>query len=356
MGSIKMNSLVEGYYKAVGTFYLVLKNEKGKFTASTSSGTEYPVTVEYGDFGAAHPEVQRRSGMANYNIKITLRLSEENQGRPLEGHEYGIVYDGGRYAALKGTPAFASLEKITEEELEEIRNDFDPIEAPPGPYKLHPEKLGRILWLTGSPGMGKSTSAQLLARSHGYVYYEADCFGSLRNPYVPLEVADPSVAQMHQKALNGPGCVERKATVLKGRKAMSALVQGNDWDKKALLEYYRIMAADIAREKRRIGGSFAVAHVLISPEVRAVLREELGPDLIIVVLTMNNVERRQRILTRHGGESSFTDLMDMFAKKMDDISGVENDEPNTIELLVDDSMTREDVVDKIKQKLEEIRF
>ena len=46
----------------------------------------------------------------------------------------------------------------------------------------------------------------------------------------------------------------------------------------------------------------------------------------------------------------------MFAKKMDDISGVENDEPNTIELLVDGSMTREDVVDKIKQKLEEIRF
>ena len=128
------------------------------------------------------------------------------------------------------------------------------------------------MWLTGSPGMGKSTSAQLLARSHGYVYYEADCIGSLRNPYVPLEVADPSVAQMHQKALNGPGYAERKATVLKGRKAMSSLVQGSDWDKKALLDYYRIMAADIAREKRRIGGSFAIAHVLISPEVRAVLR------------------------------------------------------------------------------------
>ena len=46
----------------------------------------------------------------------------------------------------------------------------------------------------------------------------------------------------------------------------------------------------------------------------------------------------------------------MFAKKMDDISGVENDEPNTIELVVDGSMTRQDVVDKIKQKLEEIRF
>ena len=68
----------------------------------------------------------------------------------MEGHEYDIVYDGGRNAALKGTPVFASLEKITEEELEEIRNDFDPIEAPPGPYKLQPEKPGEgWLLLTG---------------------------------------------------------------------------------------------------------------------------------------------------------------------------------------------------------------
>ena len=65
------------------------------------------------------------------------------QDRPFEISDYGIVYDGGRYCALKGTTeAVASLEKITEKELEEIRNDFDPIEAPPGPYKVQPEKQG----------------------------------------------------------------------------------------------------------------------------------------------------------------------------------------------------------------------
>ena len=32
--------------------------------------------------------------------------------------------------------------KITEEEKIAIQNDFDPIEAPPGPYKIQPENQG----------------------------------------------------------------------------------------------------------------------------------------------------------------------------------------------------------------------
>ena len=44
--------------------------------------------------------------------------------------------------------------------------------------------------------MGKSTSAQMLGRDHGYVYYEADCFTRLCNPYVPLNVDNPSLAQV----------------------------------------------------------------------------------------------------------------------------------------------------------------
>ena len=39
--------------------------------------------------------------------------------------------------------------------------------------------LGKIIWLSGAPGMGKSTTAQILGRLHGYVYYEADCFGKM---------------------------------------------------------------------------------------------------------------------------------------------------------------------------------
>ena len=44
----------------------------------------------------------------------------------------------------------------------------DPISAPPGPYTVQPDVLGKFLLLTGGPGMGKSTTAQLLARNKGY--------------------------------------------------------------------------------------------------------------------------------------------------------------------------------------------
>ena len=53
----------------------------------------------------------------------------------------------------------------------------------------------------GPPGAGKSTSGQLLGRNHGYVYYEADCFGMFANPFVDLHAKDPSLEIARQKPL-----------------------------------------------------------------------------------------------------------------------------------------------------------
>ena len=62
---------------------------------------------------------------------------------------------------------------------------------------------GKLVWLSGAPGMGKSTSAQYLAKDHGFVYYEADAFAHLRNPFVNLETDNPSMAITTQKVLKG---------------------------------------------------------------------------------------------------------------------------------------------------------
>ena len=40
-------------------------------------------------------------------------------------------------------------------------------------------------------------------------------------------------------------------------------------------------------------------------------REVLGPDLIIIVLTMPRAERRERILRRHHGDEKSADLFDV---------------------------------------------
>ena len=48
-----------------------------------------------------------------------------------------------------------------------LADEGDPIEAPPGPYKIQPEVQGNLVLLTGAPGAGKSTTAQLLGRLKG---------------------------------------------------------------------------------------------------------------------------------------------------------------------------------------------
>ena len=51
--------------------------------------------------------------------------------------------------------------------------------------------------------MGKSTSAQILARDHGYVYYEADCFSLLKNPFNDVHADEPSKNIVKLKSLKG---------------------------------------------------------------------------------------------------------------------------------------------------------
>ena len=55
--------------------------------------------------------------------------------------------------------------------------------------------------------MGKSTSAQLLARNHGYVYYEADAFAMMLNPFVDLHDDNPSMATAKQRILKGDSMI-----------------------------------------------------------------------------------------------------------------------------------------------------
>ena len=64
-----------------------------------------------------------------------------------------------------------------------------------------PGKPGKIYWLSGPPGAGKSTTCHLLAKKNDYIYYEADATSQLKNPFIPVDVDDPAMAQMNQKSL-----------------------------------------------------------------------------------------------------------------------------------------------------------
>ena len=54
-------------------------------------------------------------------------------------------------------------------------------------YDPRPGKPGKIYWISGPPGAGKSTTCQILAQKYGFVYYEVDnAFGNY-NPFPDLQ-------------------------------------------------------------------------------------------------------------------------------------------------------------------------
>ena len=53
----------------------------------------------------------------------------------------------------------------------------------------------------GPPGAGKSTSAALLGRDHGYVYYEGDCIFTWSNPYINPRSEEPTMEDYNQVPL-----------------------------------------------------------------------------------------------------------------------------------------------------------
>merc|ERR1719219_946750 len=235
---------------------------------------------------------------------------------------------------------------MTEEEAEELDNDGDPIDAPPNHYKVEPERQGRLIWITGPPGLGKSTSAQLLSREHGYVYYEGDCFFGLRNPYIPPNVDNPSLQSSKQRKLVGEGVKERRAICEKAVKQWEARMEGKEVDNVALEAMYREMCKDIARERARLGGDWAIAVVLHSQSMRDFVRSQLGPDLEIVVLEMTLEEQMERIRGRHEGSEDAVEMMKAFFNFCEP-AGPE--EANTIGITVTPGMSPDEVLQRILQ-------
>ena len=168
-------------------------------------------TLKFGSYEETLPEIEKVTGKKNYDVEMTY------WGGVLKSRG-SLTDDGSRIIMPALFTPNGELEEfywMSKEEFEELRDAGEPIEAMSCPYRIQPESLGKLLWISGPPGAGKSTSAQLLCKNTGFVYFEADCTMKHANPYIPADVENPSMAQMYQKHLkvstnhhNGQICIK----------------------------------------------------------------------------------------------------------------------------------------------------
>ena len=332
-----------GYYQArhgswVGMLGLVegenytMHSASGKPTNQEYSGLKG--TMVYGHFGETHPDVAKETGKSRYNVEITF-VGQENHAVLSE--------DGKRFTFYGGTHCVDFLDWMSEEEVTRYKDSGDPVDALPNHYKIQPENQGKLLWLCGAPGLGKSTSGHLLSKKAGYVYYEADAFMNHLNPYIPPQVDDP-IAWMKQKFFKKVP-QDRIDDVADGFPEFLAMAEGKKCDYEKISKFYSAMCVDITKGKKRIGGDWAVAQAVPTRELRDHIRSKMGPTLIFVVLYMSKEDQLARLKVRYGDEADM--YVNMLSNTYDFFEPATEDEPNAIHLVIKKDMTPDDVVEKI---------
>ena len=216
-------------------------------------------TLTAGDFGET-PEIIREltGGVERYNMQLKNEWFEKRAVLNAEGTR--IMYIG-------WIPGKAEImELASDEKIEEVKNSRDPVDAPsiPSYYTPQPHRKGRLLWFSGPPGAGKSTSAQLMGRHHGYIYYEGDAYFGFVNPYVDVHVDNPSLAQMSQKPLKGipPHAIKKMDDASEVFKNMSkGIFEGLD---ETFQDMLPLLTEHVKQQRKQLGGDWSLAHAVFS--------------------------------------------------------------------------------------------
>ena len=345
MTDIKSLPWTDGIYKLKNMNMMVFNVTGEKVKTENLTGDEIDESFgggawKFGEFEEARPEIAKHTGKKNYNVEITLWGGKWTTK--------GVVSEDGKTVTIWSmSNQLDSFEWLSEEDYSALKDAGDPADAPPNHYKIQPEYIGKLVWISGAPGLGKSTSGLYLSKIAGYVYYEADAFGMHVNPYIPSDVDEPSLATVKQKPLKGVP-KDRTDAVNNGIKDFMAMIEGKDFEVEKIEEFYSAMCKDIAKERKRMGGDWVVAQAVPTKALREHIKRQLGPDLIFVVLNMTKEDQMKRILARHGEQGGVTDwlikLYDLYEPAMED-------EKNAIDVVVTSDMSRDDVVQEILKML-----
>ena len=185
-----------------------------------------------------------------------------------------------------------------------------------------------------------------MGRKHGYVYFEADCVGMFVNPFINLNLENPSLQGMKQKPLKGLTKDTIKA-LENGNELFEAISQGKfDGIEEKFRPTLEVVSKTILKQRKRLGGDWSIALACFSRSQREMLRKILGPDLVFIVLNMTNECQMKRLAGRHG-DGQGEEFTGYLTKMFEIYEPAENDEENAYNVKVTEDMTPDDVIQKV---------
>jgi len=298
-------------------------------------------TLKHGNFKETDPKNFNLTGKQNFEISLT------DPSKP-EDEEFGVLSEDFRTITFKAKLGMMySMELIDVAEAialkEKSDQEKDPADAPSNHYPLRPGHIGKLVFISGNPGFGKSTTARRMMDTKGFVYYEGDCFMSHKNPYLPPGNNSAIDALLLAKPLKGVP-KERKEVVKSAMKEWEKIMAGNE--EYQLEDFYAMMCEDILRERKRVGGDWVVAQAVPTRKLRDLIKSKLGPDLLFVVLNLDKDHHRERLEPRLPtfGEQ----FVDVFLNMKYELA--EENEENVLDLKITRQMELDDVVEIIMKQ------
>ena len=168
---------------------------------------------------------------------------------------------------------------------------------------------------------------------------------SHKNPYLPEAKNSAMDALITAKSLKGVP-KERREIVKQSMKEWGKVVKGEDYN---LEEFYSIMCEDILKERKRVGGDWAVAQAVPTRKLRDLIKSKLGPDLLFVVLDLDEDLHRERLSPRI--ELVGKERTEMWLNMKLRYEPVDDNEENAVDMKITREMEPDDVVAKIMKKL-----
>jgi len=334
--------LEPGYWRLGKESSGILLVEGNKLTFKNLVSFDYPdiagkfeFEAEFGDFGEARKELADATGKDKMNVFIKSSMFSFK----------GIANDDGT-SVTSWEAEIVVWSKMSEEEAEKLKSDRESFTAPSCPgVSACPEKKGKIYWLSGPPGAGKSTTCQLMARNKGFIYYEGDSIMQLLNPFVDVNAADPTKAAFRTKPLKDVPR-EDAEIILSMEDKIGEVFGAENFEgfDEAMRPLYTVMTKHVSLMKKKLGGDFAVAHAVATRTSRDFIRSLLGNDVVFIVLGMTLECSQKRVEKRHGDIDGVGD----FASKLHKFyAPAGEDEPNSYNVSIEQGMSRDDVLAKV---------